>query len=287
VGEALDPGRAKRFAASERLAHVLNRLAENDPNGRGQYAVALGSEVQTAPALLKLLLKSGHTLEAQDARALANFGDLRYRGRDVATPFWLDTGIAVPGDERPLVVPVTHSEHRFLIRGPTVNADLCFFFGVDGDAAFRPLATVDPAWTAGVIKHRYSGERALEAVRLASAIRRAYQAKSRAHPELAFGGYFPFGVCNDVNAMLELHMAKTVTLYPLTRSLRYFEGEGEVDALARRLPVDTRDAPDLKRIAQSLPVRRLRDLEFPKLRAALDVLQRETPLLADLDLFKK
>ena len=61
----------------------------------------------------------------------------------------------------------------------------------------------------GHVAHRYQGAEALEVTRLASGIVRAYSMIKQHHPELPFGGYYALGVCNDVNAMIELKaMAK-------------------------------------------------------------------------------
>ena len=118
---------------------------------------------------MNALTKAGHDLEVRDSRYFANFGDLIYHGRDVLTPFWIDTGIPVPGTDRPLLVPVSHSQHEFVVRGPVVNADLSFYFGIDGEAVFRPSVTRDQAWVMGKVAHRYRGAEALEVMRLAGA----------------------------------------------------------------------------------------------------------------------
>jgi hypothetical protein len=273
AGDRIDPVLADRYADSLRLAAVLNRLSLNSPDSEVRYWIIVGAQpVDTPSTLLDALITAGHDLEVRDSRYFANFGDLIYHGRDVLTPFWIDTGIQVPGADRTLLVPVSHSQHEFIVRGPVVNADLSFYFGIDGEAVFRPSVTRDQAWVMGKVAHRYRGAEALEVIRLAGGIVRTYSAIKRHHPELPFGGYYALGVCNDVNAMIELKMRGETSLFPLTLDLQFFTGDGEVDRLAQRLPLDNRrDAkPEPRRILGSIPVAELSMLPLPSLRQDLE-----------------
>jgi hypothetical protein len=280
MGDRVDPELAPRHSDAARLAEVLNRLALNPPQGEegSRYRVAYdGSEAGTPQDVIHLLQATGHEVEVRDARYFANFGDLIYRGHDVLTPFWLDTEIMVPGTERTLLVPVGHSQHELRLRGPQVNADLSFYFGIDGKAEFRPIDTQDQDWVLGRVAHAYRDEHALEVVRLAGAIVKTYAAIKQQHPDLAFGGYYALGVCNDVNAMIELHMQGDTTLFPLTLDTRYFDGEGKVMELARRLPVDGRGRgeADFSRVLGSLPVDDLTTLPLAGLRRDLELVRAE------------
>ncbi|GEO40088.1 hypothetical protein SAE02_42360 [Skermanella aerolata] len=273
VGDRIDPELAGRYADSLRLAEVLNRLSLDSRDDASGYHVVIGGQpVDTPSALMNALTEAGHDLEVRDSRYFANFGDLIYQGRDVLTPFWIDTGITVPGTDRLLLVPVSHSQHEFIVRGPVVNAALSFYFGIDGEAVFRPSVTRDQAWVMGNVAHRYQGAEALEVTRLASGIVRAYSMIKQHHPELPFGGYYALGVCNDVNAMIELKMQGETSLFPLTLDPQFFAGDGEVERLARRLPLDNgRDAkPDPRRILGSIPVAELSMLPLPLLRQDLE-----------------
>jgi len=276
-GDEVDPERMAHYADSLRLATVMNRLALNPAEGQPgpRYRVSTESGVADSPqTLLAILAQTGHDVAVRDARYFANFGDLIYKGRDVLTPFWMDTRIAVPGTERALLVPVGHSQHEIILRGPTVEADLSFYFGIDGKAEFRPIATRNQAWVLGRVARTYRDERALEVVRLAGEIVRTYDAVRRAHPDLPFGGYFALGVCNDVNAMIELHMQGETTLFPLTLDPGYFPGESEVERLARRLPVDRGGRPpEPSRVFGSLPVADLAELPLPGLRRDLEAVR--------------
>jgi hypothetical protein len=277
AGDRVDPERAPLYADGLRLAAVLNRLAVNPGTGEtgARYRVTTEEgRADTPEGLIAWLGDTGHDVAVADARYFANFGDLIYRDRDVLTPFWVDTGIAVPGANRPLLVPVSHSQHELRVRGPAVNADLSFYFGIDGKAEFRPIATRDQSWTLGTTARSYRGADAREVVRFAGAIIREYQTIQRNHPDLPFGGYYALGVCNDVNAMIEQHMQGETTLFPLTHDPRYFTGDGEVARVARALPVDGRGAPpDPRRILGSLPVTRLAALPLPSLRGDLEMVR--------------
>jgi len=257
VGDRVDPDRGAHHADSQRLADLLNRLALNPPPGApgARFRVRLGDDRAESPReLMALLVRHGASLEVRDARYFANFADLIYQGRDVLTPFWLDTEIRVPGRDWTLLVPAGHSQHEVLVRGPLVNADLAFFFGIDGEAVLRTNDTRDQAWTLGYAPHVYQGDDALEAMRLLGEIIRRYDAIHRARPDLPFGGYYALGVCNDVNAILELHMQGSTTLYPLTHDKALFQGDDEVSRLVARLPVDGRGARvDAARVRGSLP----------------------------------
>ncbi|WP_211109588.1 hypothetical protein [Azospirillum tabaci] len=269
AGDRVDPALAERYADGLRLAELLNRLSLNAPDGGGRYRVTLdGRRLDTPRALMETLARDGHDVEVRDSRYFANFGDLIYHGRDVLTPFWIDTQLPVPGTDRTLLVPVSHSQHELVVRGPVVNADLSFYFGIDGQAVFRPSVTRDQAWVMGRVAHRYRGKDAMEVIRLAGVIVRAYDAIKRRHPELPFGGYYALGVCNDVNAMIELRMRGATTLFPLTLDPQFFADEGEVGRLAESLPLDSRwrAVADPRRILGSLPVDDLAALPLPSLR---------------------
>jgi hypothetical protein len=280
VGDRVDPELAARHSDAARLAEVLNRLALNASQGEegARYRVIYhGSEAVAPRDLIRLLMADGHEVEVDDARYFANFGDLIYRGRDVLTPFWLDTEVVVPGTRRTLQVPVGHSQHELRVRGRQVNADLSFYFGIDGKAEFRPIDTKDQAWVLGRVAHAYRGDDALEVIRVAGAVVKAYAAIKQEHPDLPFGGYYALGVCNDVNAMIELHMQGETTLFPLTLDARYFKGQSEVAQLARRVPVDGRGhgSTDFSRVLGSLPVDDPATLPLAELRRDLELVRDE------------
>jgi hypothetical protein len=161
------------------------------------------------------------------------------------------------------------------VKGPTVNAAIAFYFGIDGKAEFRAMDTKDQGWVMGHVKHEYTGEQAGEAVRVAGEAIRAYEAVQIAHPELPFGGYYALGVCNDVNAMIEQKLQGKTTLYPLTHDKKLFAGQGEVEELVKALPVDGRDGgmADFARVMGSLPVGETGQLPIDWMRRDVEAVQ--------------
>jgi hypothetical protein len=81
------------------------------------------------------------------------------------------------------------------------------------------------------------------------------------------------GVYNDVNAMIELKMRGETSPFPLTLDPRFFSGDGEVDQLARRMPLDNgwNARPEPRRILGSIPIAELSMLPLPALREDLEV----------------
>lgn len=252
--KVLDPDLVTREADSARMADVLNRLAVNPTARPLLFITEAGREAATPADLLRLLQETGHTVRVEDVRTFADFAGLTASGRDLAAPMWADTELAVPG-RGTLKVPVTHSQHELVVRGPRVNVDVSFYMGIDGDAKFRAMTGKRAAWTGRRVAHAYDDDRAVEAIRVAGEVRRSFEANRAAHPELPYGGYYTLGVCNDSNAFVEHAMTGRTTLYPLTRDLRFYQGPGEIDRIARAMPNDGRGQPaDLDRVLASLPV---------------------------------
>ncbi len=251
-GDEVDPKLAPLHDDSVRLAQLLNQ-----PNPE---------------KLLADLQSSGHTVEIRDARYFANFGDLKYNGRDVLTPFWLDTGIPIPGQKRNLLVPAPHSQHEIFVKGPKYNAAVCFFFGIDGKAIVRPIDTKDQAWVMGHVAHTYRDKQAFEAMRLIGEVIRVYAAIQASHPELPFGGYYLLGVCNDPGAIVETKMTGKTTLYPLSHDKSLFAGQGEITDIVNKLPQDE-VSTDKERVLASMPVDSLKQLPLANLRADLLIVQ--------------
>ncbi|MDX6768719.1 MAG: hypothetical protein SF051_04250 [Elusimicrobiota bacterium] len=225
-----------------------------------------GASYRTVLGWLGALLASGHTLEVRDRRMHANFGDLRYetggRRRDVATPTLADTGIVLPSGRR-LIVPIPHSELDLSIRGPRVNAELSWFFGVDGKAAFRPLGTVDQGWVGGRTVRTWTGADAARLLDKAAAIGRALEAKALA-ANLPMGGYGPLGSCNDANAFVT-----GIPPYGMTRDPRRYAGSDPLDAVSAGLPYDAAAPADPRRVWESRAFEDPADTPLPEVRAAL------------------
>ena len=250
---------APEHADSQRLADALNRLAANGLPGvaPAQAFWHDDSSLTTPQALIAAIASTGQTVTVTDSRYFANFGHLHFNGQDVMMPFYVNTLIEVPNQHRPLLVPVSHAEYEWSIRGPLLNADVAFYFGIDGHAEWRTMDQLDQAWVMKRNAHTYTGADAVEVTRLNAAIVRAYERLHQAHPAIPFGGYYAFGVCQDVVAAVEMKMTGKTTLFPNTADERFFTNpaDAEINALIKRLPKDRTGRPaQVERIFGSLPV---------------------------------
>ncbi len=254
---------APEHAESQRLADVLNRLSVNSFTDAKPFAASLaGHEAKTPEALIQTLMQSGHTVTVTDSRYFANFGHLHYKGMDVMMPFWINTQIAVPGTgglfhrPRPLLVPVSHAEYEWHIRGPHINADVSHYFGVDGKAEWRTMDTLDQAWVLKRDAHTYGGAEAIEVTRLVGLITLAYMHQHARRPTLPFGGYYALGVCQDPVSAIEKKLTGRSTLFPNTANSALFDDprDSEVNALFLSIPKDRSGAiPEPERVFGSLP----------------------------------
>jgi hypothetical protein len=258
---------AVEHADSQRLADVLNRLSANGLDGVTKITATWDDErtPATPEELIRDILETGHTVTVTDSRYFANFGHLHLDGpngdQDVMMPFFVNVQVVIPGTNRPLLVPVAHAEYEWHVRGPLLNADVSFYFGIDGKAEFRAMDSLDQAWVMKRDAHTYRQADAVEVTRLTGLTVQAYMRQHRAHPDLPFGGYYALGVCQDVVAAIELKMTGTTTLFPTTAEDKFFSGpdvdprDAEINGLILRLPKD-RDGkpPSMERIFGSLPV---------------------------------
>ncbi len=195
-------------------------------------------------------------------------------GQDVEMPFFLDTGLKVPADHwwkgrRRFLIPVAHAEYEWIVSGPKINADVTFYFGIDGRAEFRTNDTLNQPWVMGRHAHEYRDADAVEVTRLSASLLRAYAYLHLAHPHMPFGGYYTLGVCQDVVAAIEQHMTGTTTIYPNTAQTKYFhdQPDEEVFQLMNAIPKDTEGkVPAPERIFGSLPTTDYGTLTIPGLR---------------------
>ena len=276
-GDGPDPSLAPMHPESARLAYVLNRLSLNVLSGVPQLTAALGDHRATTPEqLLSALTATGHTVTVADARYFANFGHFHYRARgssgpasDVMMPFWVNSQILVPHTSRPLLVPVSHTEYEWFIRGPRINAAVAFYFGIDGKAEFRTMDELNQPWVLGRHAHEYTGADAVEVTRLSGRMALAYMHQHIARPNLPFGGYYALGVCQDAVAAIEKKLTGTTTLFPNTADAALFDdpADAEVNALLAAIPKDrSGDRPQPERIFGSLPTLDLRAITIPRAR---------------------
>ena len=274
---------APEHAESQRLADVLNRLAankldgarpfiagfrlttdKNAPPSHALYDPAMGGSVEgfggvnSPENLIYELQATGHTVTVDDARYFANFAHLHYNGMDVMAPFWIDSQIIIPhSGGRHLLVPAAHAEYEWHIRGPLVNADISYYFGIDGKAEWRTMDTLDQPWVLKRNAHEYTGAQAIEVTRLAGLMTIAYLHLHAAHPTLPFGGYYALGVCQDGVSAIEHALTGHVTLFPNTADMAFFNDprDAEINALMAVISKDRDGSPPTpERIFGSLPV---------------------------------
>jgi hypothetical protein len=255
---------APEHAESQQLADILNRLAANKLIAAKTFTAGIGDKPATTPeGLMQQLIAAGATVTVDDARYFANFAHLHFNGEDVMAPFWVDSKIIVPhSGGRHLLVPVSHAEYEWHIHGPLVNADISYYFGIDGKAEWRVMDTLDQAWVLKRNAHEYTGAQAIEVTRLAGLMTVAYMHLHAAHPTLPFGGYYALGVCQDGVSAIEQALTGHVTLFPNTADDAFFNDprDSEINALIAAIPKD-RDgtSPAPARIFGSLPVAPGRD----------------------------
>ncbi|NYF78284.1 hypothetical protein [Granulicella arctica] len=272
-GDGADPAIAPMHAESQRLAEVLNRLALNGLDGAAVATASVDGRTATTPeAMMQSLVASGHEVVVSDARYFANFGHFHSNGQDVMMPFWVNSQILVPHTRRALLVPVSHAEYEWTVRGPKINADVAWYFGIDGKAEFRTMDELNQPWVLGRYAHTYRGADAVEVTRLTGRMMVAYAHLHQAHPELPFGGYYALGVCQDSVAAIEKKMTGKATLFPNTADDALFDDarDAEVNALIAAIPKDrTGRMPEPERIFGSLPTTELAAITIPGLTADL------------------
>jgi hypothetical protein len=273
-GDVANPTLAPMHPESQRLADVLNRLGLNALEGAATVTAEVdGKMVATPQKLVQALMATGHSVKVVDARYFANFGHFHYKGQDVMMPFYVDSQIAIPGTKRSLLVPVSHAEYEWEIRGPQVNADVSFYFGIDGKAEFRTMDTLDQAWVLGRHAHEYRDADAVEVTRLAGKMLIAYLHQHLRRPDLPFGGYYPLGVCQDGVAAIERKMTGNDTLFPNTADAALWDDprDAEINAMMLAIPKDRNGSPPSpERIFGSLPVTDFQLITIPGLAADLD-----------------
>ncbi len=263
---------ASEHAESQRLADVLNRLSSNHLDGAAPFGVRVSSLQTSAPQpnspppsqaatrpedLIAALVMTGHSVSVTDSRYFANFGHFHYKGQEVMMPFWVNSQIVIPSTRgRYLLVPVSHAEYEWHIRGPRINADVSFYFGIDGKSQWRTMDTLDQAWVLKRDAHTYTGPDAIEVTRLAGLLTVAYMHLHAANPRLPFGGYYALGVCQDGVSAIEKRMTGHVTLFPNTADMAFFTDprDPEINTLIDAIPKDRDGAdPEPERIFGSLP----------------------------------
>jgi hypothetical protein len=188
-------------------------------------------------------------------------------------PFFIDSQIGIPGTNRSLMSPVSHAEYEWQIRGPKINADVSWYFGIDGKSEFRTMDTLDQAWVLGRHAHEYRDADAVEVTRLVGMMVVAFMHQHQRRPDLPFGGYYSLGVCQDGVAAIEQKMTGHDTLFPNTADGALFDDprDAEVNAMILAIPKDRNGAPPApERIFGSIPTTDFRQVTIPGMAADLE-----------------
>ncbi len=295
---------AAEHAESQQLADVLNRLAANKLDGAatftatfsgvpsGSYGAITSMTADrrsatswthtdthtvstTSPQeLIQQLQAAGNSVTVNDTRYFANFGHFHDKGQDVMMPFFVNSEIVVPhSDGRPLLVPVSHAEYEWHIHGPKLNAEVSYYFGIDGKSEWRTMDTLDQPWVLKRNAHEYRGADAVEVTRLTGLFSVMYMHQHAARPTLPFGGYYALGVCQDGVSAIEKKMTGHVTLFPNTADAALFTDprDAEINALILAIPKDREGKkPEPERIFGSLPTTDFNAITIPGLASDLN-----------------
>jgi hypothetical protein len=273
-GDVGNPKLAPLHPESQRLADVLNRLGLNGVGGAAMATAEIGGKTATTPeGLIEALMATGHSVVVADGRYFANFGHFHFKGQDVMMPFFIDSQIGIPGTKRSLMSPVSHAEYEWEVRGPKVNANVSWYFGIDGKSEFRTMDTLDQAWVLGRHAHEYRGADAVEVTQLVGKMVVAFMHQHMRRPDLPFGGYYALGVCQDGVAAIENKMTGHDTLFPNTADGALFDDprDAEVNAMMLAIPKDRNGAPPApERIFGSIPTTNFREVTIPGMAADLE-----------------
>ena len=304
MGDGPNPELAPMHAQSYQLAALFNRLAMNGAGQPEAVAVLSGRHLTSVSEVIKQLSREGHQVRVTDDVYFANFAHLHDRGRDVIMPFWVNTQIAIPASRRSLLVPVSHSEQELHIRGPIWNADVSFYFGIDGKAEFRTMDSLDQNWVMHRVLNAYDrDDQKAKVADLLSAAVRVYHGIRLQHPEIPFGGYYRLGVCQDVSAAVEYALLGKVSLFPITHDAAFFSRSSRTDprdaeffTAFNAIPSDREAnrgfrASQVDRVLSAIPTTNYGNLQIPGLGAdlqrvqyarSLGILRWTTPLLTFL-----
>ena len=274
-GDGPDPRLAPMHPESQRLSEVLNRLSLNGFEDEGHVTPEMTAKINgRTVSTPQDLIAAPHRRQATKSSSPTHVtsptsATSTYNGQDVMMPFWVNSQILVPGTKRPLLVPVSHAEYEWQIRGPVINASIAHYFGIDGKSEFRVMDQLDQPWVMDRHAHEYRNAEAIEVTRLAGAMVAAYARLHRERPKLPFGGYYALGVCQDVVAAIELRMTGKATLFPNTADGALFDDpkDAEINALIKAIPKDRDGKPPQARADLRLPPhRRPRRRHHPRLR---------------------
>lgn len=244
------------------VAEVFQRLSDNASAGPGQKfeVTYLGKRYERLDTFIQALRANGYEVSVGFEQRIANFAALKVQVPgsdpptylDVPAPLMVKTGVVdALGNEA--VVPAAHSEMVISLRagpnskGPLLDADVKFYQGTAGTGFFPANVTASPEWCGKVQHGTLTGDRALQAIKLAGLFSDVVGASARAL-DLYADGYGLTGVCNDSVAVIQFALLGTADPYPLLMNDALLLGEVE-----RRLSDGVRrDDPAYRELAKAI-----------------------------------
>lgn len=244
------------------MAEVFHRLSRNASAEAGdKFEVKYGSSTFTRlDEFLKALKADGYQVDVTFEQRIANFADLKAAVPGTNPPKFVDvpatllvkTGF-VDQNGKEAIVPSAHSEMLISVKpgpntkGPKVGADIKYYQGVDSTGFFARHLWQEPKWC-GRVKHaELTGDKAMEAVKLAGLFSDVV-GKTAKDLGLYAEGYGLTGVCNDSVALIEQAMTGTAHEYPLLMKDEVLLGE-----IGKRLSDNVRrDDPAYRKLSQAI-----------------------------------
>jgi hypothetical protein len=175
------------------------------------------------------LRDAGYQVDVSFESRVANFTELKtvvpgsnpVQYLDVPAPVMARTGYR-DGQNNNATLPVAHSEMNISVKagpstkgnGPNIDADLRFFQGMGSTGFFAANLTALPEWLGHTSHGSLSGDKAADAINVASTYTRLIN-KISAEKNLYASGYGLTGVCNDSVAVVQQVVLGTSDQYPL------------------------------------------------------------------------
>lgn len=220
------------------LSRVMTKLAEQKgyevkfPNIEGKTTL-----VKSLEDFIQVLWRTGHHIQLRDERTFANFLSFTYGEKYIRWPVWFKTQV-LDSQKEELFFPSPHSQFVWQITGPTVNARVNFFLGINGVAFFPKFDEERPQWTGFKSKFQIFDESSkdrdliLKATIIAGKYLRRIRHESEQYAkDYPSDGYGFTGICNDSSAVIERAISQTTTFFPLFRAPKLNEESRVRDGL--------------------------------------------------------
>lgn len=220
------------------LSRVMTKLAEQK-GYEVKFPTASGKTLtmKSVEDFIQGLWKTGHHIQLRDERTFANFLSFTYGEKYIRWPVWFQTQVQDLNNED-LLFPSPHSQFVWQVTGPTVNARVNFFLGINGVAFFPKFDEERPQWTGFKSKSQIldntstNRELILKATQTAAKYLRRIRNEAEVYAsDFPSDGYGFTGICNDSSAVVERAISDTTTFFPLFRAPKLNEESRVRDGL--------------------------------------------------------